>query len=530
MNKALLLLVTMGMVAAQGCSSGGTTPGETSSSSSSGTLSSSSSSSSSSSGASSSSSSSSSGQVDVGAAKTLVQDADVVVNFDFSDPVDSLGYLFHGETRSAYFDFRDEVYRAGLFNGEHPTHLLNAFAKVGGVITEALGANIEGTAVSMTEVTVDGVTAVFTPESIGVAGRGRRHTYVIQQIVDVCDAEANEDTTACMVDVDLVVVAEFGRQPTGSNGETSQLLNATDVTINFEGVLRNGYLLASIAPVAGTSHVSASTLVFESNEQVQQGWDKSSVTFVETENLSLNIPVNLSQLPNEAVISGLSITGAAAALTIELANNQKTETVDGAEVTTDDLRVSLLQMDDLVLTAASDVHKADESFEFVLGLAKPGSSVVSIEPYTLVTTVVETCPAGVETCSTKTDVDTANETAEDFLALEATIGFDAVLEAVGDFGIDMKISRESDDLLSLDQLLLASGDGSLTMSGIVDWYGQISELSASNGSGAQLIIEKDESGVRSGSITGMDGTVLGTVEDAGEEIKVNFSDGSVHQL
>jgi hypothetical protein len=531
MRKNFWLVVAASLIGLQGCSSGGTPstpssePPKPSSSSSGSSSSSSSSSSSISSSTSSSSSSSSSGSsAGLTAAKSLVSSVRSVVYFDFEDSIDSLGRLFVGDTRAAFYAFRDKVYKAQLVNGAQPDYLLEALGKVGNVITKALGDNIEGSATSATMITLEGVTVAFTPVP---AGLGWTHTYKIQQAVNVCDGRLGEDSSACTVDVDLTAVVNFGRAPTGSNGATSQKLDAKTVKVNLNGSLKNAYLSAVFLPLIDSNHVSADSLSYESDEADQAGWDSSSAMLIELGPLALNLPLRLTRLPGNDILAEVNLKATADGLLLQVSNNTRSEFVAGTEVNTSDLRIGFWQFDKVKIEAGANVRSAGESFVFSAKVDQP-TAVVSLADspkYTLVSTSVESCPSGTR-CTTDSDFEILGETATAFLPLAVVADFDAVLTGVPASGMTLNMSRESNKLMDLSQLIVTSKDGIFNLDGVLDWYGDIKSLTASNSSGTTFTVQSSNLGARSGSIKAMNGSVLATVADRGTEFDVKYTDGT----
>jgi hypothetical protein len=550
MLKKFWFVVVASLIGLQGCSSGGSPsapsseppkPGSSSSSSSSsGSVASSSSSSSSSSGrvasssssssssgggSSSSSSSSSGGSADLAAAKSLVSSVRSALYFNFEDTIDSLGRLFVGDTRTAFYAFRDKVYKAQLVNGAHPEYLLEALGKVGNVIAEALSANIQGTATEAKMITLDNVTVAFTPVP---AGLGWTHTYKILQVVDVCKGTAGEDTRACSVDVDLTVVANFGRKPTGSTGPGSQNVNASSVKINLNGSLKNAYLSAAFIPAMNSNHVSSDLASFQSDETQKPTWDSSLVVLIESGPLALNLPLRLSRLPDNDIVADLNVKANAASLLLRVSNNSGSELTGSTEVNTNELRIGFFRFDDVKIEAGADVSSDGERFVFKANIDKP-NAVVSMDTdtakYTLVSKTVESCPVDAR-CAVDSDIEILGETTTDFLPLAASVDFNAVLKGVPASDMALDLSRKSNKLIELTQLKVTSKDNVLNITGVMDWYGVIESLIASNSSGTSFTVQSTSAGVRSGNIKAMNGSILATVVNQVTGFDVKYTDGT----
>jgi hypothetical protein len=452
----------------------------------------------------------------------LVADIRDVSNVGKGDLFDSISSLFSGDTKEAFDAFRAKVDSSQVLGGARANPLLDAFGKVGNAIVEVLSASISGG----TRPSVVG--PVNISSEVVTSGRAQLHTYLIKQNINLC--VAGQDTAACNVDVDLKVVLDFPRAPLGGKAETSTSLGATNgLMVDITGVIKNQYLSAELKPAAaGSHHVAFDYLDLYMDQADVTGWDSSLVVTLELENMSLNIPLVLTQLGATAPVSAeINLLGTAEELVIDLDSKSGAVTSGGTKTTTSLLTLDFGALSSLDIDAEGIVKDTlGESFQLNAGLLKEGA--LSAGPYKLVSESVETCTGN--NCETESELEIEGESAANFINALIGLDFSAVLAGVEPVSIAAAAQRASDELFSLDSLKLASGDGTLDMSGEFDWNGEIASLEALNDAGLRLQITSDASGKRSGTLVNAAGQKVADVVEEDGKIVLKYVNGDTEVL
>ncbi|MCR6650324.1 MAG: hypothetical protein NVV73_01920 [Cellvibrionaceae bacterium] len=430
----------------------------------------------------------------------------------------SISNLFSGGTKQAFDAFRSKVDASQVLGGKRADYLLEAFGEVGNAIVEVLSASISGgdrpTKVGIVDIS----------SNVAVSGRAQLHTYLIKQNLNLCDA--GEDSAACNVEVDLTVVLDFPRAPLGGKAETSTSLGANmGLMADITGVIKNGYLSAQLLPAAaGSHHVAFDYLDLYMDQAEVTGWNSSSIITLELEGMAVNIPVVLQQLGAAAPVSAeLTLVGSAAELMIDVDSKSGETTVGGTTTTTSLLTADFGALSSLELTADAVIKDTlGESFELDASLVKAGA--LGAGSYRLVSEGTKTCTGG--RCVSESDIEIEGETASNFINALVNLDFSAVLAGVDPVSITAAAQRASNELFSLDNMGLTSGDGTLDLSGEFDWDGEIASLNASNDAGLRLQITSNASGVRSGTLVNASGQKVADVVEEGGKIVIKYVNGT----
>jgi len=431
--------------------------------------------------------------------------------------VNAVARLMGGDTKAAFDAFKAKVDSSHVLGGSRANPLLDAFGKVGNAIVEVLSASISGG----TRPSVVG--PVNISSEVVTSGRAQLHTYLIKQSINLC--VAGQDTAACNVDVDLKVVLDFPRAPLGGKAETSTSLGATNgLMVDITGVIKNQYLSAELKPAAaGSHHVAFDYLDLYMDQADVTGWNSSSVITLELENMSLNIPLVLTQLGATAPVSAeLALVGTAEALIVDV-DIKSGEVISGdTKTTTNLLTADFGALSSMDLNANGIVKDTlGESLQLDASILKEGALTGS---YKLVSESTKTCVGN--TCKTESDIGIEGESATNFINALVDLDFSAVLAGVEPVSITAAAQRASDELFSVDSMKLTSGDGTLDMSGKLDWDGEIASLDALNHAGLRLQITSDASGKRSGTLVNAAGQKVADVVEEGGKIVLKYVNGT----
>jgi hypothetical protein len=299
--------------------------------------------------------------------------------------------------------------------------------------------------------------------------------------------------------------------------------------VDITGVIKNSYLSAELKPAAaGSHHVAFDYLDLYMDQADVTGWDSSLVVTLELENMSLNIPLVLTQLGATAPVSAeINLLGTAEELVIDLDSKSGAVTNGGTKTTTSLLTVDFGALSSLDIDAEGIVKDTlGESFQLNASLLKEGS--LGAGPYKLVSESIETCTGN--SCKTESELEIEGESATNFINALIGLDFSAVLAGVEPVSITATAQRASDELFSLDGLKLTSGDGTLDMSGEFDWDGEIASLEALNDAGLRLQITSDANGKRSGTLVNAAGQKVADVVEEGGNIVLKYVNGDSEVL
>jgi hypothetical protein len=255
----------------------------------------------------------------------------------------------------------------------------------------------------------------------------------------------------------------------------------------------------------------------------------------------IDLPIRIIQLNSESTLSiDLNLNGSASNVIIDTEHREKIGIV-GARATTEsqsllqiqtlnDLQASL----DMIITTASDDRLVAQ-----VNMQKPGETISEFDPpnyqsetpYTFVIDANTECSSDVVLCQRSVKRYTLNETPTDYVPIFLTASATANLVGVDPIVFSFSGKRISDRLFSLDQLKIEAGENitnlqSTLASGVVNWDGVFSSLSAVNNSSIHFRMNTDTAGIRSGQVTDIFGNSIAEIVDENGILSVGYADGA----
>ncbi|MBC6904119.1 hypothetical protein DWB84_01365 [Saccharophagus sp. K07] len=450
-------------------------------------------------------------------AKEFVSDIRTVSRVGSEDILLSISKLLDGRTKATFDGFRDKINSAGLINGSNPQFLLSALGEAASPIADVLAKTLNGERPTETR---SGQIVVAS----SIQGNSpQRHIYTVKQDVDVCDE--GQDTKACVVNVDLVLQLDFPNGPTGAQGNGVTSLNAAGglrVTIT-KAVLKNAYVSATVQPVSA-GHLQVSGLSFTSDTNAIAGWKDSTALSLNFSNLALNLPLTLEQLgTTDPVKADVTVTGKGTSIKVDVGILSR----DGESRTA----VDVFALQGVELDATAGISDSAQSLQVTKAAVRANGSKVSVDPDPF-----DDIPAPrvygflVETVGKKTTFTTSEETATEFLNASVDVEASATLTGLGPVTVKAAGQRSSNELLSLNPFRVSSDSGELTLSGDIDFEGQLASLDALNDAGFTLDITSASNGSRSGTLLDKSGRKVADVVEENGKLQIRYVDGTSQTL
>ena len=446
-------------------------------------------------------------------AKEFVGDVRNVSKIGNGDILASISKLLDGETKTTFDAFRNKINSAELINGDNPQFLLSALGEAASPIADVLAKTLNGERPTETR-----SGQIIVASSIQ-GNSPQRHIYTVKQDVDVCDE--GQDTKACVVNVDLVLQLDFPNGPTGAQGNGVTSLTAAGglrVTIT-KAVLKNAYVSATVQPVS-TGHLQVSGLSFTSDTNAIAGWKDSTALSLNFSNLALNLPLTLEQLgTTDPVKADVTVTGKGTSIKVDVGILSR----DGESRTA----VDVFALQGVELDATAGISDAAQSLQVTKAAVRANGSKVSVDPDPF-----DDIPAPpvysflLETVGKETTFTTSGETAAEFLNASVELEASAKLAGVDSVEISAAAQRSSDELLSLDPFKLVADGGELTVSGDIDFDGELVNLDALNEAGFMLEITSASNGSRSGTLVDVNGRKVADVVEENGKLYINYVDGT----
>ena len=424
-----------------------------------------------------------------------------------------LSELVDGNAADALMQFGLQLDAAEILQGKQADRIYAAFGKVIAAVLNALVEFYGGSAVSPS----------YEGLSFTHSATGDLHTFLFQTSHDFCSSEPDSCPTALSLIVKLKIV-DFG----GNVG--SQLIAASYMDIQFIGAV--SYEDLTMRFPANSSPVKIEKPMFRLQETTEGDFDISNY-LLRGENIEGSVPILLEKSDG----SGLTLNGLIAFVSEKLwAIGKNSESVaeesDGSLTVIRERSVSVRELQGFKMDVAASIRNhSNETFLGAVNVMQGGKALSEIVSWK--NNQIEHCAADgsagdCEEVGSETVIE--GETAENFLALNASVGFKANLKGISTpVIIEMSGSRDSPTTNTINSMKVSYPGHAVSLNGRFNNKGGIVALDATNLDGMHLFMDT-VNGKRTGAVETPTREKVADVIDMGQWVKIRYTDGYFESL
>jgi len=405
--------------------------------------------------------------------------------------------------------FGIELDFAELISGDESGYVLDAFADVLMVMLEVVGAHE-----SMEE---------FSSESniqVDHEYLNDIHHMSISQQLNVCE----EEIEPCVVQVDLSMEVEI------AGAGVSPVLNeytADFLSVKINGDMKSGGLRISLT--SDSPQISVSELVLRlPNDNSEMNGQINRLIFFDAEPLRISAPIQMIR-QTETELTGVRIDVDANIdlVSVDWDTESFSYEVGENKVTEESQEYLIRKLKGLDVNVGAQVRSATQNFLASLNFKQPGPGFAG--RLSVLRESEKVCPLGepeeIECETGEASTRFEGETADNFVAFTASVGYKANLKAIPEpVIVQVSGARASNEENKINSLKLFYPGHALSLFGTFNSGGGIVTMRGSNLDGVELKVDSNENRKRYGTIFGPSGEKVADIKDMGDWVKVMYID------